>query len=292
MRIAVTGAGGFVGSHLATRLHRQGHEVVTIARGGPVIANPAVTHIQADLLELEEIATPLDGLVHCAAVIPARCADGPDLIAQNRRLTTNAVTAAVKAGALRVIYLSSMAVYGTIEADTVDHNTPLIDPAPYGVAKLEGETIAARICAKADISAPISLRLPGVVGNGSHDNFLSGAMTRIRNGEGVGARNPEAPFNNILFVDDLNNFIGELINSEDWPAAPAAFPLASVAPMTIESVLTAMFAGAKRSPDITWQEPPGNSFLIESGHAESFGYKPKSVRESVDAFINSVCEEA
>ena len=130
MKIAVTGAGGFVGSHLARLLYMQGHEVLTIARDGAVMDDPAVSHIQIDLRDLSSIPYPLDGLVHCAAVIPARCADDADLIEQNQRLSTNTFTAAVEAGAQRVINLSSMAVYGAIESDVVDHETPLIEPTP------------------------------------------------------------------------------------------------------------------------------------------------------------------
>lgn len=289
MKIAITGAGGFVGRHLAAQLHRQGHDILSIARDGPVIDDPAVKYLQADLRDLQEIADPLDCLVHCAAVVPARCADGDDLIALNREITTNAVAASVNAGAQRVIYLSSMAVYGAISDEVVDHQTPIVDPAPYGVAKLEGETISNEICAASNIARPVSLRLPGVVGNGSHDNFLSGAMARIRNGDSVTARNPDAPFNNILFVDHLNSFVTDLVTRENWPDCPMAFPLASRDPMSIREVLNAMFEGAARAPDITWQEPPGHSFLIDSSQAERLGFQPRTVQESVASFVQSVC---
>lgn len=289
MKIGVTGAGGFVGRHLAVHLHRQGHDVLTIARGAPVIDDPAIKHLQTDLRDLQEIGHRLDCLVHCAAVIPARCADGEDLITQNRQLTANAVNAAVSAGAHRVIYLSSMAVYGVVEDNVVDHETRLVDPAPYGVAKLEGETLSAEICRTAQIDPPVSLRLPGVVGAGSHDNFLSGAMARILKGESVTARNPDALFNNILFVDHLNAFIADLIAMEDWPDRPMAFPLASRNPIPIGEVLTAMFKGADRNPDITWQEPPGHSFLIDFSQAKSLGFEPRTVEQSVASFVRAVC---
>lgn len=76
MRIAITGATGFVGGHLATELLRSGHEVVLIARGvdkrpwaREVMALPNASFFQAGL---DDPARLQDGFAGCEAV--AHCA--------------------------------------------------------------------------------------------------------------------------------------------------------------------------------------------------------------------------
>lgn len=286
MKVCVTGTGGFVGQHMASHLDAAGHTVVSVARGEkPASLASAITHLSADLLDPVPISSSLDALVHCAAVIPARCPDAQSIIDQNRLITENIASAAIAAGAQRIVYMSSMAVYGQVSVDVVDDATMPIDPAPYGIAKHIGEEVMETACRAAGISPPVSLRLPGVVGPGSHDNFLSGAMARIRAGEEVAARNPDGPFNNILFVGDLCRFVANLLASDNWPDEPQAVPIAAKDTLTIDGVLRAMFEGSGQQPAITYSDPPGHAFVIDSGRAQSMGYQPRSVLDSVHAYV-------
>ncbi len=96
-----------------------------------------------------------------------------------------------------------MAVYGRVEDDVVDPDTPVREPNAYGRSKLACERLLADLSrAHSDLRA-LSIRLPGVVGPGSHDNFLSDTMTRLAAGQNVVARTPDALFNNVVHIDDL-----------------------------------------------------------------------------------------
>ena len=57
MKVAITGATGFVGSHLATRLSEEGHEVVQTAR-----------HALADVDQLTAAFAGCKSVAHCAGI--------------------------------------------------------------------------------------------------------------------------------------------------------------------------------------------------------------------------------
>ena len=94
-----------------------------------------------------------------------------------------------------------------ISVDEVNPDTPVCEPDDYGRAKLFGEILLEDIASKVDEISAVSLRLPGVVGVGSHDNFLSKVVNDIFSGSAIQAQNPDALFNNILPISDLCKFV-------------------------------------------------------------------------------------
>src|SRR5947209_7884931 len=122
MRVAVTGVGGFVGRVVTRKLASFGHDVIAIYRNSypPKIADKLkVRLLPTDLRRLERLS-PIDAVVHCAAEVPATCLQQDELYRSNVEGTRTFFSVAHAAGARRIIYLSSMAIYGTISADIVD----------------------------------------------------------------------------------------------------------------------------------------------------------------------------
>src|SRR4029079_5244300 len=82
----------------------------------------------------------------------------------------------------------------------------------------------------------LSMRLPGEVGEGSHDNFLSTIIAAIIAKRPIVARNPASLFNNIVHIDDLVGFFGTLCESlEPGHGVPT---IAAEEPMPITAVIT------------------------------------------------------
>lgn len=110
MRIAVTGATGFVGGHLATALAESGHEVVAISRGRRGRARgEGITWVRADVVEGSglEVAFPgCDAVIHLVAVIHERGRQSYDAV--NRKGTENVVAAARAAGVAHLILQSAL----------------------------------------------------------------------------------------------------------------------------------------------------------------------------------------
>ena len=115
-RIAVTGAGGFIGSAVSRRLAAAGASVVGIEVDRPAaerIESPAEARV-ADVTDPRSIAPALEDaelVVHTAAHVREWGAI-EEFIEVNVRGTVNVLDAARKAGAERVVHLSSVVVYG------------------------------------------------------------------------------------------------------------------------------------------------------------------------------------
>ncbi len=157
MKCLVTGAAGFIGSHISEALIGQGHEVVGIdcftdyyARDikesnlSTLRDSPRFTMVEADLLEydLERLLEGVEAVFHEAAQAGVRASWGQSFriytennIRATQRLLETARTLPLK----RFVYASSSSIYG----DAVElpvRETALPQPvSPYGVSKLAAE---------------------------------------------------------------------------------------------------------------------------------------------------------
>lgn len=68
MRIAITGATGFVGAHLTNRLESEGHELVMIARGSRKDAGRLVLTDLSDVSVLRVSFNGCGAVAHCAGI--------------------------------------------------------------------------------------------------------------------------------------------------------------------------------------------------------------------------------
>lgn len=284
MRVAVTGAGGFAGGHIARHLKSAGMDVTAVVRSVRPDTSVSLANLdvlQADLASGITFSTPINALVHCAAEIPARCPDPDQLFAANVDAARNVFSAAVKAGATHIIFCSSMSAFGAITADLVTPQTPVSDPDSYGRSKLAGEQMLDEMAADRPEIGSVSLRLPGIVGPGSHDNFLSASAGRMLAGDQVNARNPDAPFNNILPVANLARFVAYLVSHPLH--GHTRLTLAADQPAPIRSILAEIQAGAGTNVPVEFGSG-GHSFLVSSEDALKLGYQPPSALQAARQF--------
>jgi NADH dehydrogenase len=111
MRIAITGGTGFIGSHLASHLAEQGHELVLISRSARAsgAAGPAAARVTADVVSGSGLAAAFagcDAVVNLVAVIVER--RGQTFDAVNRQGAANVARAAVEAGVGHLVQLSAL----------------------------------------------------------------------------------------------------------------------------------------------------------------------------------------
>jgi nucleoside-diphosphate-sugar epimerase len=283
LHVVVTGAGGFVGGFVAHRFAQRGFTVTAIARRQHGAQSPAgLSWRYADLIRADALPERFDALVHCAAETPARCPDPEALYSGNVRAMRHVCDRALQARARTVLYTSSMSVYGTIAVPVVNEDTLPQDLDPYGRSKLEGERILAKAVA-AGLPSALSIRLPGTVGRGSHDNFLSVALARILADEAVAGRHKDALFNNIVYVGHLADFLAA------WIASPrpgyAVTNIAACDPIRIGELYSLLFACAGKPERITFSEQGKAPFQISLERVITLGYRPATVRDSVAAFV-------
>ncbi|MEW5723205.1 MAG: NAD(P)-dependent oxidoreductase [Thermodesulfobacteriota bacterium] len=291
MKILLTGAFGFIGRVLLRTLAESGHDLIAAGRPSqrdlpPAAgAGPPITSLYVDLSR-DRIQDRLDGgveaVVHAAATSPDQGKPLARMIEDNLQATANLVEFALKAGAKKFVFTSSISVYGRVESPVVDESTPIIDPDPYGLTKLLGELILE----EASPHLPsVSLRLPGVLGKGNNRIWLAHVVRKAARDEEIPVYHPDAPFNNAVHVLDLAGFVGSLLERE-WTGRQA-FPLAAAEPMTVGEVVETIVASLNSKSKIKEVEATRPSFVISSRWAEDrFGYTPRPIRTLLERFVH------
>lgn len=191
MRIAVTGAGGFVGQALVTALADAGASIVATDRaldGLPDDIEQVAGDIGDPAVRSALLAGGLDALIHLATV-PGGAAEADP--AESRRINVDAMydllldASAVSPG-LRFVFASSIAVFGDPMPPLVDDQTPLVSKLIYGGHKAMMEAAVALFSQRGMIDG-VSVRLPGVLArpqgpSGLKSAFLSDLFHALRAG--------------------------------------------------------------------------------------------------------------
>jgi len=173
-RYLVTGGAGFIGSHVARALTRQGHEAVildNLSTGNEKNVSAAggkVQFVRGDVTDettVEKCVRGVSGVFHLAAFIsvPASMQNPAECERINTGGTINVLEAARKAGVERVVLSSSAAVYGDAPGLPKSETHPPRPMSPYAMSKLSGEWYL-RIYAGAYGMKTVSLRYFNVFG--------------------------------------------------------------------------------------------------------------------------------
>ncbi|MDW8021886.1 MAG: NAD-dependent epimerase/dehydratase family protein [Nitrososphaerota archaeon] len=198
MRFLVTGAAGFIGHHLCAALLDRGFEVWGLddlsrgvekrIRGLKKLGLEFIMLDIRDRVGLVDAVSKIspDVVIHLAALTSVdESFRKPGLYrAVNAGGTENVVLAANEAGAWRLIYAGSAAVYGDPIELPIREDHPARPLSPYGETKLEGEKIA--LTRFRGDGGAISLRLFNVYGWGQNPEY-AGVITkfieRVRSGQ-------------------------------------------------------------------------------------------------------------
>ena len=157
-KILVTGADGFIGSHLCETLVRAGHDVRafvyynSFGHWGWLDSSPADVHdaldvFAGDIRDPHGVRTAMQGcntVLHLAALIGIPYSyHSPDAyVDTNIRGTLNVVQAARDLGVGRVVHTSTSEVYGTARFVPITEDHPLQGQSPYSATKIGADQIA------------------------------------------------------------------------------------------------------------------------------------------------------
>jgi GlcNAc-P-P-Und epimerase len=166
--IAVSGANGFVGSHVLRALSAAGLEAVGMVRHGGAENGMRVV---ADWSEagLRAALAGVTSVVHAASVVHRPGTDPAEYERFNRDGTRALIAAARGAEVRQVILLSTIKVYGEERLDCADEGTPPAPQDPYSTTKLAAEEIVLGAAAEGGPVATV-LRLAPVYGRGDKGN--------------------------------------------------------------------------------------------------------------------------
>lgn len=210
MLTLVTGATGFIGGHLARAFLKRSEEVRALVRDEERARNLGEAGIQlvrgdlSDPESLRKAIRDVECLVHCAALV-GDWLDPREVRRVNVEGTRSLLSACAAAGVRRVVYISSLAVLGSIHHFGTDESAPYrYTGDPYSDSKIDSERIVQQFVQRGDLDAVI-LRPGYVYGPGDRqvlprllDNLAHGRFAYI----GDGSKQL-----NSLYIEDLEQAV-------------------------------------------------------------------------------------
>lgn len=217
MRILVTGASGYLGRACAGAFAGAGWTVRAASRSGWA-SNALLEHVvTGDLSSQTDWASALDGVdvvLHLAGVAHQPQADERTYRRVNVDATVQLARTAARAGVLRFIFLSSIAVYGRhAGAKHVDEATQPVPEDAYGRSKIDAEHAIASAAAGSSMTWTV-IRPPLVYGPAAPGNF-GRLVALVRRGIPLPLLTARAPRSYI----GLDNLISSLLCAATHPAA-------------------------------------------------------------------------
>jgi NAD dependent epimerase/dehydratase len=157
-RILITGAGGFIGSHLTEELYLRGADVRAMVHYNcmnswgnleylPPKAKESIKVIAGDIRDLSFMKSAVndcDVVFHLAALISIQYSYLAPLeyIKTNVEGTGNVMKACLDEGVGKIVHTSTSEVYGTAKYTPIDEIHPLQPQSPYSASKISGDAIA------------------------------------------------------------------------------------------------------------------------------------------------------
>jgi len=289
-RVLVTGAQGFIGTALVSRLRAMGHEV-TAADVGAEDAPCDVT----DFAQVDAIfrRTVFDTVFHCGAVSgPMVLADQPLAIWQINALgTAHVLEAARLHGAGRIVVCSTANVYGDLTGP-VDEDTLPMPTSVYAASKLAAECAVAGYACENGLDS-IALRLSWVYGPGRRtptelEQVLRAALT------GGTAAFSEAPddFTHYLYIDDAVE--GLICAGRASALADRVYNITSGAGVTAQhlvNIIADLRPGFRVSLSAPQTAPAGASIIDNRRAEQDMGFSPiTDLRAGLKKYLKALAE--
>lgn len=216
--VLITGAAGFVGSHLTDRLLQQGRRVIGIdnlSRGklgnlDEALKNPAFQFFEADLTDLTSYRRivsdfRITAIWHMAANsdIPGGIAD-PNVDCRDTFQTTfNTLLVMREARIPRLAFASTSAIYGVHDEPLKEDTGPLFPISNYGAMKLASEALISAAL-KSFLERAWIFRFPNVIGPRATHGIIFDLMAKLRTNppdlEVLGDGTQQKPY---LHISDL-----------------------------------------------------------------------------------------
>lgn len=237
-RVLVTGADGFIGSHLTETLVRQGYDVRALVLYNSFNSWGWLDHCSADVKGrfevfpgdirdphgVKEAMKGCDAVMHLAALIAIPYSyHSPDTyVDTNIKGTLNVLQAARDLGLRRVIHTSTSEVYGTARFVPITENHPLQGQSPYSATKIAADQLAYAFYASFGLPVVIARPFNTYGPRQSARAVIPTVITQIASGKRqikLGAVTPTRDFNYIRdtvggFIAALNSDhgLGEVVN--------------------------------------------------------------------------------
>jgi NAD dependent epimerase/dehydratase len=237
-KILVTGADGFIGSHLVEELVRRGHDVRAFVLYNSFNSWGWLDHADSEVKKsldvfsgdirdphgVKQAMQGCDIVLHLAALIaiPYSYHSPATYVDTNVTGTLNIVQAARELGVEKVVHTSTSEVYGTARFVPITEEHPLQGQSPYSASKIGADQIAMSFYSSFETPVAIIRPFNTYGPRQSARAVIPTIITQIANGKRVlklGAIHPTRDFNYVadtvngfIAVAESDNSVGEVIN--------------------------------------------------------------------------------
>ena len=235
-RALVTGADGFIGSHLTEMLVGRGYKVTALAQYNSfndwgwldkISCKEVVEVITGDIRDphfCKHIAQDIDIIFHLAALIaiPYSYIAPDSYIDTNIKGTLNICQAAKENNVQRVIHTSTSEVYGTAKYVPIDEKHPMQAQSPYSASKIAADSMAISFYNSFDLPVTIARPFNTYGPRQSARAVIPSIITQIANGKEfirLGDISPTRDFNYVedtcrgfIALAECENAIGQTVN--------------------------------------------------------------------------------
>lgn len=304
MKIAVTGAAGFIGSHLVAELLARGHTVKGCDQFDPfysratkernlssALNHPRFSFFESDVRDVEAV-TALVRDCECCIHLAAKAGVRPSFSAPGEYADVNVVgtarllEAAASEGVAKLVFASSSSVYGEGAPvpfrEAAELGIPL---SPYASTKVAGENLLRNFAQSFETT--VVLRLFTVYGPRQRPDLAIHKFARIIvEDEEIPVFGDTGSARDYTYVDDI---IEGICRSLDWSEGFGIFNLGAGNPVTLDGMIEALERSLGRTARrrcLPAQRGDMQSTWADIGKARSaLGYQPAiSFEEGVDRF--------
>jgi UDP-glucose 4-epimerase len=302
MRILVTGGAGFIGSHLIRRLLADGHDVSVVdneSNGKRGNIPTDVGFIRGDVTRPAEIETAfvrgLDAVCHIAGQVSIiRSFDDPAAdLRTNVEGTLNVLQLCLKYKIPRLVYASSMTIYGDCQTVPTPESEPCRPDSYYGITKHAAERYVHSTAERPDLDFPFSvtsLRMFSVFGPGqAWDNPYQGVLGiflgKLQRDEPITIFGDGEQTRDFVYIDDIVEGWVRALHSPE--AAGGVFNLGSGKSLSINQLAEHAIAACGKSPGghpiIRAPGRPGEQRRVQADISRAkavLGWEPKTSFEA------------
>ena len=279
-KILLTGATGFIGSNIYKLLINNGYKVDCVVRKRDKRFKTIIIH---DLTKPfpKKNYSKYDCIIHAAAYSTINEKDSAQIFSNNVISTNNLINFANHYKIKKIIFMSSISIYGDIQCKTINNNTRINKPSIYGLSKF----VCEQLLKNTDNNfKSISIRLPGVLGHKSVRNLFTNFLYKIKKNINIELYNPDFRFNNCIHVNDLGQFVISLIKKKLIRHDHVV--VGSKQSLRIFMIVKNMINKLNSSSKIKIKRSNMLSFNISNSYAiKYYNFKPKTVSSTINKFI-------
>lgn len=228
MKVLITGADGFIGSHLTELLLKKGYRVRALSQYNSfnywgwledIKANDNLEIISGDIRDphfCKVITKDIDIVFHLAALIaiPYSYVAPDSYVDTNIKGTLNICQAAKENGVQRVIHTSTSEVYGTAQYIPIDEKHPKQPQSPYSASKIGADMMAMSFYNAFDLQVTIARPFNTYGPRQSARAIIPTIITQIANGAKEIKLGDLTPTRDFSFVKDTCNGFMAIAESE------------------------------------------------------------------------------